>query len=314
MDPFHWKELLSFSQRERRGIYTLLLILFLLLLFKGYRNDLIPPKEPASDSLFSLQVEEWLREAQPPESTRLEQVAPTRGLQQCGEEIRLFRFNPNQASRQELERLGLSARVVNNLLKYREKGGSFDSPGELLKIYGMDSSTYLLVKDSVCIEQEPQTNKPVSTASYLVPRDTLHHVHVDLNAADTFELMLLPGIGEVYARRICKYRDLLGGYVNAGQLREVYGLNPALVDTLKRHLHIDTLKIRHIAINQATFREFIRHPYLGEYHTQAILNYRNYRQARVEHIDELLKHNILDQKTYHKIQPYLVAEPGVVSE
>ncbi|MBS3806486.1 MAG: helix-hairpin-helix domain-containing protein [Bacteroidales bacterium] len=310
MEPFHWKNLFCFSKRERRGVYTLLLLLLLLLLFRGYIADLIPSAEPVADSLFAWQVEQWLSESQP------NGPAPSQGERATGplpanrQEIESFRFDPNQASRQELERLGLNTRVVTNLLRYREKGGRFDAPQDLLKIYGMDSSTFLCLKDCVWIAG---MNRPAGKSSTEPPdavhREASHALNIDLNIADTFQLMQLPGIGEVYARRICKYRDLLGGYAHAGQLHEVYGLAPSVVDTIEKHLIIDTLHIRPIAINRATFRELIRHPYLGEYQTKAILDYRDYRKGEVVHINELLLHNILDQKTYQKIEPYLVADP-----
>ena len=310
MEPFHWKNLFCFSKRERRGVYTLLLLLLLLLLFRGYVADLIPSAEPVADSLFAWQVEQWLSESQH------NGPAPSEGEKAAGplpakrQEIQPFRFDPNRASRQELERLGLNTRVVSNLLKYRKKGGRFDSPPDLLKIYGMDSSTFLCLQDCVWIARMNRpTGKPSIEATDPVHRDASHVLNIDLNIADTFQLMQLPGIGEVYARRICKYRDLLGGYVHAGQLHEVYGLDPSVVDTIEKHLSIDTLHIRPIAINRATFRELIRHPYLGEYQTKAILDYRDYRKGEVAHIKELLLHNILDQKTYQKIEPYLVADP-----
>lgn len=310
MEPFHWKDLFSFSKRERRGVYTLLLLLLLLLLFRGYIADHIPSAEPVADSLFAWQVEQWLRESQRDDPGPPERERATGPLPASRQEIKSFRFDPNRASRQELERLGLSTRVVSNLLKYREKGGRFDSPKDLLKIYGMDSSTFLSLKDSVWIAgMNRPTDESSTEAPDAVHRDASHVLSMDLNIADTFQLMQLPGIGPVYARRICKYRDLLGGYVHAGQLHEVYGLAPAVVDTIEKHLSIDTLHIRPIAINRATFRDLIRHPYLGEYQTKAILNYRDYRKGEVEHINELLVHNILDQKTYQKMEPYLVADP-----
>ena len=310
MDPFHWKDLFSFSKRERRGVYTLLVILLLLLLFRVYMDDLIPGSDPAADSLFASQVEQWLNDAQVDDPAFSEREPGTLSCQPNRLEINPFRFDPNRASRETLERLGLNARVVNNLLKYREKGGGFDSPQDLLKIYGMDSTTWLSLKDSVWIaDKVRQRHKSADPAGEEAYKDSITVVNINLNLADTFQLMQLPGIGPVYARRICKYRDLLGGFVHAGQLHEVYGLEPAVVDTLRSYLHIDTMQIRPIAINKATFRDFLRHPYLDEYQTKAILHYRDYCKGQVGEVEELLMHNILDQKTYKKMAPYLVTDP-----
>jgi len=309
MDPFQWKALFSFSKRERRGIYTLLLILAMVLLFRAFMDDLMPPAEPMADSLFEHQVEQWLRESQKDQTPCAEKL-PISPAGKSEKETRLFRFDPNRASRQQLEMLGLQPHVADNILKYRKKGGRFGDPRELLNIYGMDSLTYQVIRDSVYIEDLRGTAvMPGASARSRVHGDAPGNRKMDLNAADTFQLMQLPGIGPVFARRICKYRDLLGGFVHARQLHEVYGLAPSVADSLAKYLTIDTLHLRPIPINGATFRELIRHPYLGEYHTKAILNYRDYRNGRVRQVDELLKHNILDRNTYQKMEPYLVADP-----
>ena len=314
MDPFHWKELFSFSKRERRGIYTLLALLVLWLMIKGHLNDFSGAVQPQTDSAFVRQVEAWLdhthREAlsdSGPSFSGPHKDPPTSPAV-------LFRFDPNRACRAELKRLGLSARVVNNLLKYRKKGGVISTPGEMMKIYGMDSATYFRVKDSISIHPGADKSEMASPGPALyAARDASVPVNIDLNAADTLQLMRLTGIGPVFARRICKYRDLLGGYVHMDQLHEVYGMDGRLVDSIQEHLYIDTLQVRPIALNETTFSELIRHPYLDVYHTKAILNYLDYRREKLGHINELLINNILDIQTYTKMKPYLVTDPQDLS-
>ena len=48
---------------------------------------------------------------------------------------------------------------------------------------------------------------------------------VELNGADTTTLKKIPGIGSSFARRITKYRELLGGFHHIEQLAEVYGID-----------------------------------------------------------------------------------------
>ena len=47
---------------------------------------------------------------------------------------------------------------------------------------------------------------------------------VELNTADTTILKKVPGIGSTFARRIIKYRELLGGFYDVSQLAEVYDI------------------------------------------------------------------------------------------
>lgn len=157
-------------------------------------------------------------------------------------------------------------------------------------------------------EDVPNDAEPIG--NYGISEGSGHHttpLRLELNSADTFQLARLPGIGRVYATRICKYRDLLGGYADLTQLTEVYGLKAETVRAFQKYVWIDTTKIRSIPVNRAGYGDLIRHPYLNAHQTKAILYYRSYRQGAIKRIKELLVHNILDQKTYEQMQPYLSA-------
>ena len=52
-----------------------------------------------------------------------------------------------------------------------------------------------------------------------------HGESLDLNEADTSELVRVPGIGDTFARRIYRYRQSLGGFYVREQLQEVYGMD-----------------------------------------------------------------------------------------
>ena len=64
------------------------------------------------------------------------------------------------------------------------------------------------------------------------PRGTL----VELNMADTTTLKKVPGIGPVFANRIVKYRNLLGGFYAVSQLREVYGIDEETIKANKEKI------------------------------------------------------------------------------
>jgi competence protein ComEA len=56
---------------------------------------------------------------------------------------------------------------------------------------------------------------------------------VNLNTADPWLLELLPGIGEVLARRIVDYREDNGGFGQIEDLTMVEGIGPATLETLR---------------------------------------------------------------------------------
>ena len=97
---------------------------------------------------------------------------------------------------------------------------------------------------------------------------------LDLNSADSTELVKLPGIGPANAMKVIRYRERLGGYSNIRQLTEIEGLPDSL---MKWFIISDTLPIRKIDVNSATLTELRRHPYLDFYQARAIVEYRNER-------------------------------------
>jgi DNA uptake protein ComE-like DNA-binding protein len=94
---------------------------------------------------------------------------------------------------------------------------------------------------------------------------------VELNTADTIILKKVPGIGSAYAKRIVKFRDLLGGFYSVNQLAEVYGMDEERFNALKPWFIVDTLKIKKMNVHELTINELSKHPYI------------DYKQAKVIH-------------------------------
>jgi len=91
-----------------------------------------------------------------------------------------------------------------------------------LKIYGIDSSFFKSIENYIHIEiLEEVTPLVIKTVV----------ANVELNSADSTELVQLTGIGSVFANRILKYRELLGGFYSTAQLLEVYNFH---VETFKK--------------------------------------------------------------------------------
>lgn len=85
---------------------------------------------------------------------------------------------------------------------------------------------------------------------------------VNINLADSAGLTVLPGIGPVFAGRIVRYRELVGGFHDPWQLLEVYGMDSTRLKGFINRIEVYRHDIRTININRAGFREVLRHPYL----------------------------------------------------
>lgn len=132
---------------------------------------------------------------------------------------------------------------------------------------------------------------------------------IDINRADSADLLPLPGIGPVFAGRIIKYRNLLGGFVRVEQLGEVYGMPPETIVKIRNQVYIDSSVVRRIHIDTASFKEFLRHPYLEYEDVKSIMGYRDFK-GDIESLIELKMNLILPDSTLKKIDGYFDYAPG----
>lgn len=107
----------------------------------------------------------------------------------------------------------------------------------------------------------PDTKRPEAYLPKLKPGAT-----IDLNTADTTLLKRVPGIGSSFARRIVKYRDLLGGYYVVEQLQEVYGMDRERYDAIYPYFTVGTA-VRPLTL---TIDSISYHPYLSWRHKRTL--------------------------------------------
>lgn len=123
---------------------------------------------------------------------------------------------------------------------------------------------------------------------------------LDLNMADSTELVRLPGIGASTAMKIIRYRERLGGYTEISQLAEIDGLPDSL---MKWFIITDTIPVSRIAVNKATLAELRRHPYIDFYQARAIVEFRNERGTikspeQLSFLEEFTAQDLIRLKPY----------------
>lgn len=127
------------------------------------------------------------------------------------------------------------------------------------------------------VEKEKNTPAPIRTDRYPGPPPEAKRTEaylpklkpgatIDLNSADTTLLKRVPGIGSSFARRIVKYRDLLGGYYVVEQLQEVYGMDRERYDAIHPYFTVGTA-VRPLTL---TIDSISYHPYLSWRHKRTL--------------------------------------------
>jgi len=216
--------------------------------------------------------------------------------------------DPNRMTKEEWERLPLPSYVVRTILHYRERGGIFRKKEDLKKIYGMTDSLYEAVAPFLRVEERVPAQRGLSghrSDSGRVPEEVPRTpAKIDINRADSAAFDSLPGITPWLARRIVRYRALLGGFVRKEQLLEVYGLDSLTYRKIRDRLTSDTSAIRRINVNRCDERALAHHPYLSEQEAGAVIFYREHF-GKIQELKVLLKQHVLPENTFRRIRPYL---------
>lgn len=220
-----------------------------------------------------------------------------------------FPFDPNTADSFTLVRLGLRSWQAHNVLKYRRKGGRWRSPDDFARLYGLSKQDFLRLKPYIRIhederylrarEEKQRRDSVWKTFPQKLPVGTV----LDLNASDTTAFKGIPGIGSYYAQKICRYRERLGGFISAKQIREVEGL-PADIE-MWVSVEPNAQPFRKIAVNKATFKDLVRHPYLNYEQVKEIVNYIR-RNGPLKGWNELRLSPHFSDKDTERLTPYFV--------
>jgi DNA uptake protein ComE-like DNA-binding protein len=239
----------------------------------------------------------------------------------------LFVFNPNTITSESLDSLDLPKNIKRNILNYRNAGGKFYKPDQIRKIYGMNDSIFERIKEYIVISVEPgnlnldrnknkkqisgmsdqynqeaKTKTVVNEASTGISQNVF--IAIELNNADSADLVKLNGVGPVFAKRILKYRDLLGGFYSVSQLLEVYNFPVETFQKIENNISADTLLLKKIRLNFAEYPDLIRHPYLDKKQVNALLKFRE-KNGPFYELEQITSNGLVDNETFSKLRPYL---------
>lgn len=300
------KEYLTFSRKERLGLLTIIA----LVMFGSFGSRLFDNKTPVSITPDSTLIKtiDTLRHQPEPKYEATEETYPVTSLERPERsdayiEGELFYFDPNCISPSEWKRLGLNERTTRILLNYRNKGGKFYKKEDLLKIWSMPVGFYNRVENYIVIPARISPSYPQQPQHYSSANPTKIPL-VDVNTADSTALEALPGIGTKLSARIIKFRDLLGGFYSIEQLAEVYNLPDSTFQLIKRYIVISKPVVKVLNINTATKEQLKSHPYIRWKIANAIVEFRN-QHGNFTSIEDLLKINVIDEKNFSKMKPYL---------
>jgi len=295
------KEYFEFSKKELNGLIILCLLLILIAaapqIYSWFK-----PEELYDYTEFEKEVNEFLASADSDTYSVPKSYAYT--TSKSAIKPQYFEFNPNNLPEYLWKKLGLSERQVKVIKNFEAKGGKFYRKEDLKKIYSITDDDYQRLEPYINIPTQ-YNNSKYTFNSYnrrAVNNRTLKII--DLNKADSLELESLKGIGPTFARRIIKFRSRLGGFWRKEQLLEVYGMDTAKYELLQSHLVVHPEDVVKLNINQASFKDLRRFPYLSYKQINALLQYRN-QHGNYSSSSDLKKVLILTEAVVSQLEPYL---------
>jgi competence protein ComEA len=299
----------GFSQREVNGFLWLITIMVLLtaapfLFSKIYSSNQTINANTADQQLLDSLVAQL--EKAPDTYNRSRKTIAT---------VPLYRFNPNKFTLEQWQAFGLPKYLGQRILNYRSKVGDFTYRAELGKIYGMPDSVFQRLYPFIDLPETKPDNysrkgigssRPHPAPGWENrPRERYVLAPFNINTADTTQLKQIRGIGSKLSARIVRYRDRLGGFYSLEQLREVYGLQLEVIDSLNKYTFVAKAHTpARINLNTATIEELRTHPYMTSNLARAIVAYRE-QHGRFESVEELKQIKIIKPEQYEKLKPYL---------
>lgn len=290
------QEYFSLSNSEQKGVVALIVLIFMILGGSRISASLVSKPTIIEDNSAIL-------------ASFYQKENSTKQVFESEEEAssKLFEFDPNTASKEELILLGFSESNATTLINYRSKGGHFYLKEDLQKIYGVPSSLYEKLEDYILIpEKAKKVYQEEKAVIYSNSNSEAKKVLVNINTADSAGLTEIKGIGKVFASRIIKYRELLGGFYNTRQLMEVYGINEEIYSSISNQIYAEGDLIK-LNINKASWYELKTHPYIDSETANKILDFKK-KNTSIDQLESLVKQSILDTLAFGKLEPYLKLE------
>ena len=298
-----FRRFLTLSKSEQRGIIALVILILMVtagyfvlpFFFKTDRQDF---------EAFAQEIDNFRREQQKTQdSLRIIHLQNTGEMdrEMARQKIKPFPFDPNKLPVEAWQALGLSERQIKSIKNYEAKGGHFRRKEVLKKMHAISEIEYELLEPYIRIKsrfvagEENLPGEKNSGSSFSV---------IEINRADSAQLVKRLKLAPWLAARVIKYRNLLGGFYQKNQLREVYGFDSVAVAKRSRFIRVDASLIKQLDLNHSTFKQLLRHPYISYQLTQYIVNTRK-AKGKFTSIEALRESPLVSESLFLKLKPYL---------
>lgn len=269
---------MSFSKltrNERKGFVGLLLLLFVILTYKFYSFEVLN----VSIEKAALEIEKTNKSQPQTELKKSNQPATSIAYEDRVDPLNVKQFNPNLNSIEDWKLIGFPEKMSETIYKYIKLKSGIHQPKDLLAIYGFKKVWLEQIKDSM---------------EFSIPL-------MDIQTALPKELKSLKGIGEVLSGRIFKYRNSLGGFNSINQLKEVYGVDSVLFESIQHRLRLSPSNLNKIDLMNSSLQDLSKHPYITKDEAFKLISIRS-EKGKIENTDLI---DVFGLKKIEKLKHYI---------
>ena len=279
------------SKRNRRGIFWLLIFGLLIAYTPRILSTVFAVDAPQISHEELIAVHEEFVEAEKERKTNsLLKDAPRYNAPP-------EQFDPNTYGLQDWMNLGMSEKQAEVVLKFSERG--LRSNDDLQRIFVFPGELFELVRDSTFYPEQKKIEKESPQKQQTIEL-------IDINTASMTELETLPGIGPFYAKLIVEHREKLGGFLEKGQLLEMYKFDDERMAQIDSYIFVSSVSPVQLNINKATLEELRNHPYIDYYVANSIVKMRSHEEFKM--VSDIKRSKLIDEELFVKLKPYLTAQ------
>lgn len=310
-----------YTRRERYAVLVFLIALILLLIYRIALPYLHTPDEPEDFTQFKADLkafQESLRlreEARPKYNRAYANSYSNRPKEPSPIVLEPAPFNPNTASAEQLNALGLPERTVRSIVNYRNKGGQFRYKSDFAKIYTLAPQHYQQLAPFLQLPEKRTSSTPNNAPSPPLPPA----FPFDPNTCTKADWQTL-GLPERTIRSILNYRNKGGQFRKPEDLQKIYTLPDSIYQHLAPFIQLaeqPTFANQHaykartyqrVDINQASEADFQQFRGIGPSYAKRMIAYRE-RLGGFLSIDQVSEVYRLPDSTFQHIRPFLDCSP-----
>lgn len=309
------QEYFEYSRTERNGILVLALACVFVCLLPYFLGVFQESKKEQDFSRYATAIETFQQAIS---------TTATKAIQR-------FDFNPNTATADDFQALGLSAKLAKTILNYRNKGGRFYKKEDFKKMYGLSSEQYdslapylKLAKKGEAVSFNEKKDRKKADEFGGKAAEPIELFNFDPNLATRSELLSL-GLSERAVNILLKYRTKGGTFYHPEDLRKIYGISQRDFERLLPYILIEkkdskTVPVKEteiaktksetplrLDINTATAEEWQQLRGIGPAFSKRIIKFRE-RLGGFIAIAQVAETYGLPDSTFQQITPHLVLQ------